>query len=96
MDGSTGTINELVQFEPGGNQMKEIYLNSRPQLKTCKNCGYRYKGFMGIDCCGLSGWHCETERRNPTRCGAHYEHWRPRPRRRSLREWILDVLWRLG
>jgi len=65
-------------------------------LRSCETCAYRKKdGFWG-DQCGRSGYSCEVERQFAhwsAQCDPNFSGWRPRPPRRSLRRWLLEVFW---
>ena len=55
--------------------------------RTCQSCGHRRRNK-----CMLSGYHCITERRIPSRCGRKFEGWIPREKSKGLKGWLL-YLW---
>lgn len=71
------------------------YLNS--PVKSCKNCAYCDKEVLGIDTCTKYGFLCSTMRKMATDkfslCDEDFSGWRQRPKRRSLRRWLADLLW---
>lgn len=72
----------------------ETYLNG--PLRSCRMCAYRERGLFG-DECTRSGFLCRIERRFVTlpgaQCDINFSGWAPRPPRRSLRRWLLNLLW---
>lgn len=60
--------------------------------KTCKNRGHRAGG-MEFGKCMLSGYYCQTERKNPSNCGKNFEGWIERPKRIGIFKWIKQLFY---
>ena len=60
-------------------------------IKTCENCAYRRGTSYNYGNCMLTGVGCMTERQYPTLCGKHFEGWVRKPKRKSLKRWLLEL-----
>lgn len=75
--------------------MNQVYHNSKPMVRNCLNCAHRTKNSWGSDHCVLCGWICSVQRSYPAPpCDVNLSGWQPRPPRRSLRQWLYDLIWR--
>lgn len=79
--------------------MKETYLNSRPMVRNCDTCAHqkRIEHYYSPQCL-LTGYFCKTQRKFPSlACDDKLSGWTPRPPkppRRSLRQWLYDLIWK--
>ena len=66
---------------------QELHYNA--PVKNCRTCVHCYIDDSPLwdKCSKLSGF-CHT---SITHCG--YKFWQPKPKRRSLRRWLLDLIW---
>lgn len=80
--------------------MNQTYLNS--PVKNCRTCAHCSRDNMGsrFDHCMRYGHYCSTSILFDDLCGTELVGWKqspppppPKPRR-SLRQWIYDLLWR--
>lgn len=67
-----------------------IYNNS--PIKTCDNCVYQKRECYHNECM-RTAFLCSSMRQFPTSaCDHNFSGWRPKPPRRSLRQWLYDLL----
>jgi hypothetical protein len=69
----------------------EIYHNS--PIKNCRTCFNCVKSWEGpeFDKCVRTGFYCDTELKYGGICGPDLLLWKPKPPRRSLRQFLYDI-----
>lgn len=62
--------------------------------RNCQNCVHCKKSATGFDFdrCKRFQTFCEFAVTRPL-CGYELRFWQPRPPRRSLRRWLIDLIW---
>lgn len=74
--------------------MKTTTVHLNAPVRNCNNCAHSEKSFYGLRCV-RGGYLCETMRALPDgNCDINMSGWQPKPRRRSLRQFLYDILWR--
>lgn len=66
-------------------------------IRSCRNCHHRQGPLFGdVAVCLRSGYSCQITRQQGTLgpCDDRFDGWQPRRQKRSLRQWLIDLVWR--